>query len=150
MEASYFYLSLIIGLFISLLIEEIWGISAGGMIVPGYLSMVCDDLSQVILIFAISFIVFYIVNYILPRFIILFGRKKFVASLLVGVTIKLILELLFPLLPFSILQFRGIGVITPSLIANSYAKQGMRFTIPAVLVASYLTFFVVQYLGWKF
>lgn len=149
MEATYFYLAMVIGLCVSLLIEEIWGISAGGMIVPGYLALVCDDISQIILIFSISFIVYLIVNHVLPRFIILFGRKKFVASLLVGLMLKLILEMIFPLMPFSVLEFRGIGVITPSLIANSYAKQGIRYTIPAVLVASYITFGIVSFLCWR-
>lgn len=149
MEATYFYLALVIGLVVSLLIEQIFGVSTGGMIVPGYLAIVCDDISQVILIFAVSFIVYLIVDYILPHFMILFGRKKFVASLIVGLLIKLTLEMVFPILPFSIMEFRGVGVITPSLIANSYSKQGIRYTIPAVLIAAYITFGILTFLCWR-
>ena len=146
MEASYFYLALVIGLFISLLMEEILGISAGGMIVPGYLAMVCDDIPQLLLIFFISFAVYLIVNHVLPHFVILFGKRKFVATLIVGILLKLILELFFPILPFATVEFRGIGAITPSLIASSYAKQGIRYSVPAVLAAAYITFGILSLL----
>ena len=148
MDVTYFYLALVVGLLLSLLLEELFGISAGGMIVPGYLAMVCDDIPQMLLIFAVSFAIFLIVNYVLPHFVILFGRRKFVATLIVGIALKLIIELLFPrILPFaSVVEFRGIGVITPALIATSYYKQGIRYTVPAVLVVSYLTFGIVTLL----
>lgn len=149
MEVSYFYVALIIGLCISLIVEETLGISAGGMVVPGYLALVCDDIPQVLLILAVSVIVYLIVNYVLPHFIILFGRRKFVATLIVGVALKLIIELLFPvLIPFSGVTFRGIGIIVPSLIAGTCAKQGFRYTIPAVLVCAYLTFGLTTLLFW--
>ena len=150
MDATYFYLALVIGLVISLLIEEFLGINAGGMIVPGYLAMVCDDIPQLLLIFAVSFAIYLIVNFILPHFVILFGKRKFCATLIVGIIIKLILEMFFPMLPFATIAFRGIGVITPSLIANSYSKQGIRYTVPAVLGASYLTFGLVTLITWIF
>ena len=150
MDATYFYLALVIGLVISLLIEEYLGINAGGMIVPGYLAMVCDDIPQLLLIFAVSFVIYLIVNFVLPHFVILFGKRKFCATLIVGVIIKLLLEMFFPMLPFATIAFRGLGVITPSLIANSYAKQGIRYTVPAVLGASYLTFGILTLITWLF
>lgn len=150
METTYFYLALVIGLAISLLMEELIGISAGGMIVPGYLAMVCDDIGQVLLIFAVSFAIYLIINYVLPHFVILFGHRKFVATMIIGIIIKLILELIFPALPFASVTIRGIGIITPALIANSYSKQGIRYTVAAVLIASYLTFAIVSLLTWIF
>lgn len=148
MEATYFYMALIIGMAISLLMAEFFGVNPGGMIVPGYLALICDDIAQVLVVFAVSVLVYLIINHVLPKFIILFGRRKFVMTLIVGVIIKLILEQLFPLIPFAALEFRGIGVITPSLIANCCAKQGFRYTVPATLIATYLTFGVVTLLFW--
>ena len=149
MDVTYFYLALVIGLALSLLLEELIGISAGGMIVPGYLAMVCDNIPQMLLIFAVSFAIYFIINFILPRFVIIYGKRKFLATLIVGVILKLIIELLFPaILPFSVVEFRGIGVITPALIANTYYKQGIRYTVPAVLVVTYLTFGIVTLLYW--
>lgn len=148
MEATYFYVAIVIGTAISLLMAECFGINPGGMIVPGYLALICDDIGQLLIVFAVSVAVYLIVNHILPKFVILFGRRKFVATLITGIIIKLILEQLFPLFPFAVLEFRGIGVITPSLIANCCAKQGFRYTIPAVLAAAYLTFGLVTLLFW--
>lgn len=151
MDVTYFYTALVIGLFISILVEEFFGISAGGMVIPGYLAMVCDDIPHMLLIFAIAFIVYFIVNYILPKFIILYGKRKFVATLFIGLIIKLILELMFPaILPSTVVLFRGIGVITPSLIASTFSRQGIRYTIPAVLGAAYLTFAILTLLFWIF
>ena len=140
MEATYFYVVIAIGMAISLLSAELLGINPGGMIVPGYLAMICDDIPQMLLIFAVSIAVYLIVNHVLPKFVILYGRRKFVAMLIVGIILKLLLEQFFPVLPFATLEFRGIGVITPSLIANSATKQGFRYTVPAILIATYLTF----------
>lgn len=148
MEATYFYLTLVTGLIISLLIEEFIGITAGGMIVPGYLALVCDDLSQVFLIFAISLLIYVIVNYVISRHMILFGKRKFVATLIVGVLIKLLLEVVFPYLPFAAVAFGGIGVITPALIANTCSRQGFKYTIPTCLAASYATFLIVSAVCW--
>lgn len=151
MDATYFYVALVVGLCVSLLIDEVLGISTGGMIVPAYLAMICDDLQQMVLIFIVALAIYLIVGYLLPHFVILFGRRKFVATLIVGVILKLILELLFPaLVPFAAVEIRGIGVITPSLIANGCSKQGFRYTIPAILIATYLTFFIVSVLFWIF
>lgn len=148
MDATYFYIALVVGLAISLLIAEYFGINPGGMIVPGYLALVCDDLAQMCIIFTVAVAVYLVINHVLPHFVILFGRRKFVATLIVGIIIKLILEQLFPLLPFATFEFRGIGVITPGLIANCCAKQGFRYTIPATLAATYLTFGIVTFLFW--
>ena len=120
------------------------------MIVPGYLAMVCDDLKIMLIIFIISFITYLIVEFVLPRFVILFGKRKFVATLVIGLVIKLVVELFFPLLPFASVAFRGIGVITPGLIANSYTKQGIKYTLPAVLFAAYLTFGIVTLIHFVF
>ena len=147
MEITHFYLALIIGTVLSLLMEEFFGITAGGLIVPGYLAMVCDDLPTVMYIFALSFAAYFIVNYGLSRVMILFGKRKFNITILVVLVLKLTLEIVFPFIPaepFSAIAFRGIGAITPALLANTYSKQGIRYTIPACLIATAITFGLIQ------
>lgn len=151
MEASYIYLSIVIGMAISLIISEIFGVNPGGMIVPGYLALICDDIGQLLIMFAVSFAVYLIIERVLPHFVLLFGRRKFVATMIVGIIIKLILEVLFPLLPilsFSAIEFRGISVVTPGLLAVRYEKQGFFYTILGTLIATYLTFGLVTFLFW--
>lgn len=47
MVITEFYIALLVGLLLSLAVEEFFGISSGGVIVAGYLSMVCDDLLSI-------------------------------------------------------------------------------------------------------
>lgn len=143
---SEFYIALIVGLLLSLAVEEFFGISSGGVIVAGYLAMVCDDLLSVGIVLLIALLTYLVVEFVLPRFILLFGKRKFVACILVGLVFKLLADFFVPTLPFATLAFRGIGVITPALIAHTTIKQGVHITIPAVLVVSYLTFGIVQLL----
>ena len=142
MTVTNFYLAIIIGTLISLLVDELFG-----LIVPGYLAMVIDDIPCILLVFAISFIVYVIVNYVLPKFMILFGKRKFAVTLLLGIFLKLVVELLFPVFPFATVAFRGVGAITPSLLANTYSRQSILYTIPATLAATLVTYGVVTLLS---
>lgn len=135
-----FYIALVGGLFFGLLFSEKTGISTGGIIVPSYLSLVLDEVEVVLSIFLVAILTYLIVEYILPRYLILFGRRRFVATLLVAVIIKLLLELAYPMLPFSIFLFRGIGIIVPALISNAFAKQGIRLTVFSTLTVAGMVF----------
>ena len=78
---------------------------------------------------------------------ILFGKRKFAVSLIVSIILKLATEMLFPMIPFASVTFRGVGAITPSLLANSYSRQGIIYTIPATLIVTYITFGLVNLLS---
>ena len=147
MTLTHFYLAIVIGTVLSLIVDEVFGIQCGGYIVPGYLAMVCDDMACVLIVFALSLITYLIINYVLPKFMILFGKRKFAVSLIVSIILKLATEMLFPMIPFASVTFRGVGAITPSLLANSYSRQGVIYTIPATLIVTYITFGLVNLLS---
>ena len=147
MTLTHFYLAIVIGTVLSLIVDEVFGIQCGGYIVPGYLAMVCDDIACVLIVFALSLITYLIINYVLPKFMILFGKRKFAVSLIVSIILKLATEMLFPMIPFASVTFRGVGAITPSLLANSYSRQGIIYTIPATLIVTYITFGLVNLLS---
>ena len=147
MTLTHFYLAIVIGSVLSLIVDEVFGIQCGGYIVPGYLAMVCDDIACVLIVFALSLITYLIINYVLPKFMILFGKRKFAVSLIVSIILKLATEMLFPMIPFASVTFRGVGAITPSLLANSYSRQGIIYTIPATLIVTYITFGLVNLLS---
>ena len=135
-----FYIALVVGLTLSLLVTEIFGILPGGLISPGYLALVCDTPTIPLLVLLISFIVFAIAKYILPKIVVLYGRRRFVAILILAVLIKLSLEFAFPLLPFATFELRGIGIIVPALIANCYFRQGVTFTLATMIPTTLMTF----------
>ena len=147
MTLTHFYLAIVIGTVLSLIVDEVFGIQCGGYIVPGYLAMVCDDIACVLIVFALSLITYLIINYVLPKFMILFGKRKFAVSLIVSIILKLATEMLFPMIPFASVTFRGVAAITPSLLANSYSRQGIIYTIPATLIVTYITFGLVNLLS---
>ena len=147
MTLTHFYLAIVIGTVLSLIVDEVFGIQCGGYIVPGYLAMVCDDIACVLIVFALSLITYLIINYVLPKFMILFGKRKFAVSLIVSIILKLATEMLFPMIPFASVTFRGVGAITPSLLANSYSRQRIIYTIPATLIVTYITFGLVNLLS---
>ena len=144
MSFQYFYLAILIGTFLSLLTEEAFGISCGGIIVPGYLALVCDDLGAILMILLISLLTYLIVDRGLSKVMVLFGRRRFAITLLVGILLKLIAEFFFPILPFASIAIQGFGAVTPALLANTYARQGIRYTLPACAVVTLLCFFAIN------
>lgn len=141
------YLSLLVGVVLSLAYAERTGVLPAGMVVPGYLALVIDQYVFVAFIFLISFITFLVVDQVLSRFMILYGRRRFVAMLAVGVLCKIIFDFLYPNLPFEVYEFRGIGVIVPGLIANAIHRQGIGHTVSSTLLLSGATYLVVLVIG---
>ncbi|MDQ0269142.1 poly-gamma-glutamate biosynthesis protein PgsC [Cytobacillus purgationiresistens] len=134
------YISLILGVLLSLLFAEKFGIMPAGLVVPGYMALVFNQPIFVLLILIVSLLTYVIVKYGVSRFVILYGRRKFAAMLVTGICLKLILDYFYPVLPFEIYEFRGLGVIVPGLIANTIQKQGVTLTIGSTLLLSGATF----------
>ena len=144
MFGSDLYIALVLGVILSLLFAEKTGIVPAGMVVPGYLALVFDQPIFVAVIFFISLLTYVIVTFGLSRITLLYGRRKFAAMLATGIVLKLILDYTYPILPFEIMEFRGIGVIVPGLIANTIQKQGAIITIGSTLLLSGLTFIILS------
>jgi poly-gamma-glutamate biosynthesis protein PgsC/CapC len=140
---SDFYLAVLVGLTLSLLVMEIFGVTPGGLIVPGYLALVCDTPATVLLIFLISCITYVITKYLLSKIVVLYGRRRFAALIITAVLLALIFEWAVPLFSFSTFEFRGVGVIVPALIANCFFKQGIKLTLVSVTSVTLLTFGVL-------
>lgn len=150
MNITHFYLAIIIGAVLSLLTEEFVGISCGGIIVPGYMAMVFDDITTILLALLISLITYFIVNYGLSKIMILFGKRKFAVTLLVALLLNMSFTLAYPalaILPFATLTFRGVGAITPALLANTYSRQGIIYTVPACVIVTAMTALFVNILS---
>ncbi|CEI82840.1 PGA biosynthesis protein CapC [Oceanobacillus oncorhynchi subsp. incaldanensis] len=144
MFGSDLYIALVLGVILSLLFSEKTGIVPAGLVVPGYLALVFDQPIFIAVIFGISLLTYVIVTYGLSRIVLLYGRRKFAAMLSVGIVLKLLLDYTYPVLPFEILEFRGIGVIVPGLIANTIQKQGAIITIGSSLLLGGLTFVILS------
>ena len=134
------YVALAVGMVIALLFAEKTGVVPAGLVVPGYLALVFDQWRFLLVIILISVITYLIVQFGVTRFVILYGRRKFAAMLIVGMIVKLVFDYFYPIFPFEVYEFRGIGIIVPGIIANTIQKQGVVVTLASTLIVSFLTF----------
>lgn len=129
-------LSIGIGLAISLLFTEIFGIAAGGMVVPGYIALHLTDPLDVALTIGAGFVTFAFVH-ALSSVIVIYGRRRTVMMILVGYLIGMLLRSA----PIGLAaRFGGdvavIGFIVPGLIAIWLDRQGVVETVCSLITAS--------------
>jgi poly-gamma-glutamate biosynthesis protein PgsC/CapC len=127
-----------IALLISLAFTALTGIYPGGIIVPSYLVLFIDEPARIAgtLIAALLTMAVYRLS---CRWLILFGRRRFVFLILVGGMLAFFWQQLFPaIFPVS-LEFRVIGWVIPGLIASHLERQGVAVTVAALVTVTVLT-----------
>ena len=144
MTISSFYIAIIVGLSLSLFVEIKFGVSPGGIIIPAYLAMVFDNPAIMLNVFLIAILTFLFVKYVVSKVVLIYGKRRFVACIFVALIFKVITGLLFPLIPFSVLAYEGVGVVTSGIIANTYFKQGIAITTGGTVVTTAIVFAVMQ------
>lgn len=136
-EADVLYIG--IGLVVSLLYAEIFGVAPGGIIVPGYLALGIDDPVVVALTLGISLLTFFAVR-VLATVMIIYGRRRTALMILIGFLLGSLvragLGVGTPVGPFEI---DVIGYIIPGLIAIWMDRQGTVVTLSSAITASVLT-----------
>jgi gamma-polyglutamate biosynthesis protein CapC len=129
-------LSVGIGLAISLLFTEMFGIAAGGMIVPGYIALGLHRPFDVALTVGAGFATFAIVH-TLSSFVIIYGRRRTVMMILIGYLIGMLVRWSTGSLgALGGIELDVIGFIIPGLIAIWLDRQGIVETLAALLTAS--------------
>ena len=123
------------GIFISFLFTELTGLLAGGLIVPGYFAIFWDQPARILMTFVVALLSFLVVS-VLSNFIVIYSRRRFMASVLSGYILGWLLATYFiDYIPFQT-DVRVIGYIVPGLIANDMIKQGIMKTIISVSVVT--------------
>lgn len=125
-----------LGLVLSLLAFEGFGLAAGGLVVPGYIALQLaapERLAGVLLAALATTGVLKIVS----RYAFVFGRRQLVLCVLVGCLLSIASR---QWLSFDIgldtLELRAVGWVIPGLIANCFLKQGVVRTLCALIVTS--------------
>ncbi len=135
-----------IGMVLSLLATETLGVTAGGIIVPGYIAMSIDDPSRLIVTFGISITTFMIIK-ILSKFILIYGKRRLVLTLLLGFLLGLFTRFENSFHSYiTNMDFVVIGNIIPGLIANWMDRQGVLRTISVVLITASITKLLIMLL----
>jgi len=129
-------LSIGIGLVVSLTFSEMLGLTAGGMVVPGYMALYMDRPIVIILTLLVSYLTYFIVHS-LSAVMIIYGRRRTVLMILVGFAMGALLRSFGTLhLPMTSIDLSIIGYIIPGLIAIWIDRQGLIESFSALLIAS--------------
>jgi poly-gamma-glutamate biosynthesis protein PgsC/CapC len=131
-----------IGLLVSLIFIGLTGLYPGGIIVPSYLALFLAEPQRIIgtIVAALLTLAAYRLS---CRWLILFGRRRFVFLILLGGLWGVLWLALFPtIFPIS-LEYRVIGWVIPGLIANHLDRQGVVATTASLVTVTV----VVGFLG---
>ena len=97
-------------------------------------------------ILLISCITYLIVDKVLSKVIILYGRRKFSAMILTAMILKFIFDAMFPYapIPHDMIEISGIGMVIPGIIANTIQRQGVVITLSSSLFVTFLTYVLLN------
>jgi poly-gamma-glutamate biosynthesis protein PgsC/CapC len=131
-----------LGLVVSLVFSEILGLAAGGLVVPGYIALYLDQPLRIMSTVLAALVTYGFIR-LVGRFVLLYGRRTMVFSVLAG--------FLFGYLTRYVLVFndtmqlgvdtsvvQSIGYIIPGLIAYWMMRQGVVETLCTMIMASFI------------
>jgi gamma-polyglutamate biosynthesis protein CapC len=127
-----------LGLVISLFFAEALGLTASGLVVPGYVAL---HLNQPLLVLGtlVAGILTMLIVQLIGRFIVLFGRRTMVLCVIVGYLVgQAVPPLLGTGLGAGAIDIGVIGYIISGLIGFWMVRQGVAETIATVIAASFI------------
>ena len=142
-----------IGLVISLLFTELFGLAAGGMVVPGYLALSLDRPADILLTFGAAWFTYLVVTGI-SKVAIVYGRRRIVLMLLFGFMAGAAIRAT-PVFaagtesPAAGCAFDAsvIGFIIPGLMTLWFDRQGVAQTCSVVLITSVVVRLILILVG---
>ena len=127
-----------LGLIISLLFSELFGLAAGGLVVPGYVALYLDRPLAVATTIGASLLTLGIIRF-LSYFMFIFGRRRMVLTIIIGFItgwgLRLVGQIEISSFP---LDFAPVGLIIPGLLANWLDRQGVVPTLATLIIAAVL------------
>lgn len=132
------WLSIGIGLVISLIFAEAFGLAAGGLVVPGYIALYMNHPLQILGTLACALAAFLTLK-LVSNYALIYGRRRLVLVILFGFIYGFLLRYFLQqgVMP-GFWALDPIGFIIPGLMAFWMEKQGVLETITTLLIASTL------------
>ena len=135
-------ISIGLGIILSLVLSEALGVTAGGIIVPGYIALFLHQPIQVVSTFVVAFIVLIIIK-LLSRVMFLYGKRRIVLALILGFFFGYLSRVIY-IETEIINSVAVIGNIIPGLIANWMDRQGVIRTLSVVLLTAVIVKLMVM------
>lgn len=133
---------ILLGLIISIIFYEITNISPGGIIVPGLMVLYINQPERMIYTIIVAIATYYIVKFI-SKYLIIFGKRRFVTLILTSIILNTIFSLILNISSISMLNISIVGYTIAGLIANDIYKQGIKKTIPALVIVTALVELII-------
>jgi poly-gamma-glutamate biosynthesis protein PgsC/CapC len=136
-------IAITLGLVFSLLSYEVFGLAAGGIVVPGYIALQLSHPDRLIGIVVVSFVTYLIIK-VLGNYTFLYGRRQMVLSLLVGCLLANFSRYFMNIdLASGTMELQAVGWVIPGLIAHWFGKQGVFKTLNVLFVTSVLVRLII-------
>ncbi len=130
-----------LGLILSLIFIGVTGYYPGGIIVPGYLVLYADQPLRITGTLIAGLLAFAIYR-IASRYLILFGKRRFVFLILISAILSISFSYLAPIFFPVSLEMKMIGWVIPGLIANNFDRQGIFITISSMAIVLAVLLFI--------
>ncbi|HHC07888.1 MAG TPA: hypothetical protein ENK55_04140 [Actinobacteria bacterium] len=129
----------LIGVAVSLVMYERRHLTTGSLIVPGYLAVYALQPLVIAATIGNAIAARWLVDDLLARRVVLYGRDRLVALSITTITIQAILLAVTPTGPYlwepSMPFLIGVGYVIPAVIAHDMGRQGTRRTLKVVLAS---------------
>lgn len=125
--------------------SEFLGILSGGLVSAGYLAYYFNQPLRVCSTLLLAICICLIVK-ALQNVMIIYGRRRFVLTILIGILLSQVLETMLIMTSNIQYDMRIIGYLIPGLIANDMEKQGILKTL-LMAVACAGVIWLVLHLG---
>ena len=125
------YSTVALSVIISFLTTELTGLLTGGMISAGYLAYWFGEPMRIVSTLLMSILIALIMR-VSRHFLILYGRRRFMLSILLSIFGVYFVEKSYFLVSEFSFDMRIIGYIIPGLIASDMEKQGILRTTLAL------------------
>lgn len=134
----------IFGIVTSMLLYERLHLTTGSIVVPGYIAIFLVYPMVIAATFLNAMVSYFLMNKVIRRKFILFGRTKFTVMAMISISIQAVMLKVSPqgrwLWEEQIPLFVGAGYVVPALIAHDMGRQGIKRTSKAVLLAGVIVF----------
>src|SRR5205085_1451704 len=125
------------------------GLSAGGIVTPGYLALVLDRPRDLAIIILAAIAAWAIVR-LIGDWLMLYGARRFGATVLIGLCLSLAGNLAAQRSLLLAENWTDLGYIVPGLLAHQLDRQGFFTTLLLVAIAAPLVRIVLLAIAWWF
>ena len=143
-------IAIVVGIVISMLWYERRNLSPGGVIVPGLVALFVVTRPLMIIYTLMVALITSLTVKKLSDHVILFGRRRFGALMLLSFAFAWVLEVVTGSLAGLQAEWQVIGFIIPGLIANEMERQGHFETLYTLATISTVTLVLLfVFIGWS-